>query len=123
MSTARAGGFKKVTKVAAPDGTLHDNQAAAVEWMRSRRIQEALLPFGSATPETHAWVEKTDEGAEVVYVGSLPAFLFEHRVAILAALNQQVPVRKARIKKPAKVIDLDKTLTPGIAAGLARASA
>lgn len=100
MSNVRAGGFKKVTKVAAPDGSLHDSHKAAVEHMREVFTKEALAQFASLDPSDENVVHVDDRGNACVYVDQLPAFLLAHRASILVALNQQVPVRKARVKKP-----------------------
>jgi hypothetical protein len=114
MTIQRAGGFKKVTKVSAPDGTLHDSQKAAVEHMRGLRIKEALEQFANLSPSNCEGVNQTDEGAFVVYIQDMPQFLFNNGAAISAALNQQVPVRKPRVKKVKQA-----TVPPVIATGVA----
>lgn len=104
MSNLRAGGFKTVTKVTAPDGTLHDTKAAAIQHMKDKKVREALEDFQKLTPATSMGVSQVDgSDAFVVFVDDLPQFLFAHRADILAAFNQDVPVRKKREPKVKKI--------------------
>jgi len=100
----RNGGFKTVTKVAAPDGTLHDSHKAAVQHMKDKKVREALEDFKLLTSETCSDVSNTPAGS-AIYIEHLPAFLFENRADILAALTQDVPVRKKRAPSKPKAVE------------------
>lgn len=90
MATTAAG-IRKFTGFIAADGTTHDTMKKAVQHANDQKVKEALNAFNI----------KADEGQDVsvVRMDQIGEYLFNNRVAILAALNAKATIRKTRTPK------------------------
>jgi len=90
--------IKKFTGYVSSDGKTHNSQKAAVTHELELKTKKALADsFGGRS------VYSDTDGERLV---ALDDFLYENRVAILAALNQEVLLRKKRTPKPKAANDI-----------------
>jgi len=90
--------IKKATVYTAPDGTSHPTAKAAAEHVQSTATKAALTEFVQSGVVPH----NDDAGFPCISDFELAEFLFNNRIAILAALQPKVEVRqrKPRVVKP-----------------------
>lgn len=110
--TTATADVRRFTGYIAADGSHHATLKAAaavsLEVKTRAALQEVFgkkstIPDPSLLEIPEGWVEP------VISVADLPSFLYDNRTAILAALNQEVSLRKPRkprtskVEKPARV--------------------
>lgn len=86
--------IKKFTGYVSSDGKTHNSQKAAIAHEQELKTRKALEEsFGGQYVYNDTGDLDNQEGTP------LSAFLYENRVAVLAALNQEVLLRKKRTPK------------------------
>lgn len=87
------------------DGVTYETQKAAITASHDFKVMAALKDFAAACPSFDGTEPKDgatfdDRDNPVLYQDGLATFIFVHRNAILAALKQEVSLRKPYARKP-----------------------